>query len=326
MLFLANFNRRPTRQVEISSAQEGCSSLLKKILDATENFNDKFVIGRGAHGTVYKASFAPDELYAVKKLAFAGQERGNTSMVSEIQTIGKIRHRNLVKLEDFWLRKNYGLILYRYMPNGSLHDVLHEMNPLPALEWNARYKIAVGTAQGLAYLHYDCDPPIVHRDIKPKNILLDSDMEPHISDFGIAKLLDQSSASSESISVAGTIGYIAPENAFTTLKSKEFDVYSYGVVLLELITRKQALDPFFMEDSNIVEWVRSVWNETEDVGRIADPSLLEEFIGTSILEEVIDVLLVALECTDKKPSKRPTMRDVVNQLVAAHAPMRSKSK
>ena len=130
-------------------------------------------------------------------------------MVREIETIGSVRHRNLVKLEDFWLRKDYGLILYPYMENGSLHDVLHESHPRLPLKWEVRYRIALGAAQGLMYLHFDCDPPIIHRDIKPMNILLDSDMEPHISDFGIAKLLDES-VSSTQVGVQGTIGYIAP--------------------------------------------------------------------------------------------------------------------
>ncbi|KAJ1428443.1 Serine/threonine-protein kinase, active site [Sesbania bispinosa] len=164
------------------------------------------------------------------------------------------------------------------MPNGSLHDVLHEKNPPPSLEWSVRYKIAVGIAHGLAYLHYDCDPPIVHRDIKPKNILLDSDMEPHIADFGIAKLLDQSSTSNPSISVPGTIGYIAPENAYATANSRESDVYSYGVVLLELITRKKATDSSFMEG---------------------------EFLDTHIMEKVTKVLMVALDVLSKIHARDP---------------------
>jgi hypothetical protein len=204
--------RRPKWDVE-TTAQGGPSSLLNKLMEATANLNDGYIIGRGAHGTVYKASLGPNEVFAVKKLAFARNKGGSQSMAREIQTVGKVRHRNLVKLEDFWLRKDYGLIMYRYMQNGSLHDILHEMNPPKTLEWGVRYKIAVGTAHGLEYLHYDSDPPIVHRDIKPKNILLDSEMEPHIADFGIAKLLDQSSASSLSITVAGTTGYIAPGNS-----------------------------------------------------------------------------------------------------------------
>lgn len=245
-------------------------------------------------------------------------------MKREIQTIGKIRHRNLVRLEDFWLRKDCGIIMYRYMENGSLRDVLHSITPPPTLEWNVRYKIALGAAHALAYLHYDCDPPIVHRDIKPENILLDSEMEPHISDFGIAKLLDKSPASTTSISVVGTIGYIAPENAFTTAKSKESDVYSYGVVLLELITRKKALDPSYKERTDIVGWVTSVWSDTEEINDIVDLSLMEEMLVSSIRDQVIDVLLVALRCTEKKPRNRPNMRDVVRQLVDASVPMTSK--
>lgn len=179
-------------------------------MEATQNLNDKYVIGRGAHGIVYKAILGPGKAYAVKKLVFVGIKDGSTSMVREIQTIGKVRHRNLVKLEDFWLRKDYGLILYNYMENGSLHDILHETNPPVTLEWSVRYRIALGTAQGLSYLHFDCDPAIVHRDIKPMNILLDSDLEPHISDFGIAKLLDQSATISPSNTLQGTVGYMAP--------------------------------------------------------------------------------------------------------------------
>ncbi|CAK7323715.1 unnamed protein product [Dovyalis caffra] len=315
--------KRCKQDAEIAS-QDGPSSLLNKVIEATDNLNDRHIIGRGTHGTVYKASLDGEKIFAVKKIVFTGHQGGNKSMVREIQTIGNIRHRNLLKLEEFWLQKDFGLILYAYMQNGSLYDVLHGIRA-PLLEWKMRYKIAIGTAHGLEYIHYDCDPPILHRDIKPQNILLDSDMEPHISDFGIAKLLDQSSASSQSVFVAGTIGYIAPENAFTTVESKESDVYSYGVVLLELITRKKASDPSFTEGTAIVGWVRSVWNSTEDINSIADPSLGEEVSNSNtIRDQVIDVLLVALRCTEEERSKRPTMRDVVRQLVKANDRRRSK--
>ncbi|KAL6996154.1 hypothetical protein U1Q18_006292 [Sarracenia purpurea var. burkii] len=315
--------RKPREEDNISAEKGAFTKLINKIMEVTDNLNERNVIGRGAHGTVYKASM-PDKVYAVKKLVFAGLKGGSTSMVQELQTVGKVRHRNLIRLEDFWLRKDYGLILYDYMPNGSLHDVLHDLKPPPTLDWNFRYKIALGIAQGLAYLHHDCDPAIVHRDIKPMNILLDSDMEPHISDFGIAKLLDHSSASTPSSMVPGTIGYIAPENAFTTRKSKESDVYSYGVVLLELITRKKVLDPSFSEEMDIVGWVRSAWNNTEEIEMIVDPSLMDEFLDSSVMEQVIDVLIVALRCTEHEPSKRPTMREVVKRLVDANASIRNK--
>ncbi|KAK1362728.1 Protein kinase domain-containing protein [Heracleum sosnowskyi] len=306
--------RRNLEQEAGISAEEGASSLLQKVMEATENLNEKYIIGSGAHGTVYKVLLDPEKVYAVKKLMFTGMSEGHMSMVREIQTIGKVKHRNLVKLEQFWLRKDYGLILYNYMQNGSLYDVLHVRRPPAVLEWNTRYQIALGTAHGLAYLHFDTDPAIVHRDIKPMNILLDFDMEPHISDFGIAKILDQSSASVASTTVQGTIGYIAPENAFTTTKSKESDVYSYGVVLLELLTRKKALDPSFPEGQDIVSWVASRWSNTEEIIGIIDPSLLNEVINSGIKEQVTGVLLVALRCTEKEASKRLSMREVVKQL------------
>nr|XP_027121461.1 receptor-like protein kinase [Coffea arabica] len=315
------------------AAEGGASSLLNEIMEATENLSGKYVIGRGAHGTVYKASLGSGRVYAVKKVASAGSRGGSKSMIREIQTIGAVRHRNLVKLEEFWFRKDYGLILYNYMKNGSLHDVLHERNPPLQLEWSIRYKIALGTAQGLSYLHFDCDPAIVHRDIKPMNILLDSEWEPHISDFGLAKLLDEQQAASMSCSaVIGTVGYIAPENAFTTTKSKESDVYSYGVVLLELITRKKPLlDPSrsFNDgegEEDLVSWVRSVWNEAEEIKDAVDPGLLDEFIDSSVMEQATNVLLVALRCTAKEPSKRPSMRDVVKQLTDAYPISTSSSR
>lgn len=315
LVYVIAFGRKSKQQQQVHiDAHGGSSSLLNKVMEATSNLSDRYIIGRGAHGVVYKALVDQDKAFAVKKLAFAASKGKNLSMVREIRTLGQIRHRNLVKLENFWLRKDYGLILYTYMPNGSLYDVLHEKKPPPSLEWNVRYKIAVGIAHGLAYLHYDCDPPIVHRDIKPNNILLDSDMEPHIADFGIAKLLDQSSTSIPSLSVLGTIGYIAPENAYTTASTRECDVYSYGVVLLELITRKKVADHSFMEGTDLVGWVRSVWTETGEINQIVDSSLVDEFLDTNIMENVTKVLMVALRCTEQDPHKRSTMTDVTKQL------------
>nr|XP_048319297.1 receptor-like protein kinase isoform X2 [Ziziphus jujuba var. spinosa] len=309
--------RRKPKQQSLSFGKKESNSLLKKVLEATEHLSDQYIIGKGAHGTVYKAFVGPGENYAVKKVVYGGSEGGRLSICREIETIGKIRHRNLVKLEEFWSRIDHGLILYRYMQNGSLHDVLHETSPPITLKWSIRYNIAVGTANGLAYLHFDCDPAILHRDIKPTNILLDSEMEPYIADFGIAKFLDQSSASTSSTSVVGTLGYIAPENAFTTKRSQESDVYSYGVVLLELITRKKALDPLFREETDIVGWVRSIWSNGEEIDKIVDPSILDEQPDSHVMEQVVCVLQVALRCTEKEPRKRPTMREVVKLLVDA---------
>nr|KYP56764.1 Receptor-like protein kinase [Cajanus cajan] len=293
------FGSKAKQQMHVSD-EEGSSSLLNTVMEATANLNDRYIIGRGAHGVVYKASVGPDKAFAVKNIEFAASKIKKLSMVKEIQTLERVRHRNLLKLEGFWFGKDNGLILYSYMPNGSLHDVLHERTPPMTLEWNVRYKIAVGIAHGLAYLHHDCDPSIVHRDIKPTNILLNSDMEPHIADFGIAKLLDQPSASNPSICVPGTIGYAAPDFVNS---QRESDVYSYGVVLLELITRKKAADPSYTEGTNVVDWVRSMWMETGEVNEIVDASLAKEFTDTHMMEEVTKVLMVALRCAEKDPHK-----------------------
>jgi len=236
-------------------------------------------------------------------------------MIREIQTVGKVRHRNLVKLLEFWVRKKCGFILYEYMPNGSLDDVLHEMKPPPLLGWDVRYRIAIGMAHGLSYLHHDCRPAIIHRDIKPRNILLDSDMEPRISDFGIARLLDMRSLSSNT-SVHGTFGYMAPERRLGGRASEKMDVYSYGVVVLELITRKKAsMDLSFAEGMDIVSWVKC--HAAEDyVNSVVDEGLQDELIESQAKSEIMGTIRIALQCTVAKAEERPSMRQVVQMLRA----------
>ncbi|KAI4333524.1 hypothetical protein L6164_018316 [Bauhinia variegata] len=316
LVYVILFVRRSKQDLEMLPNQVS-SSLLDKVMKATDNLDDQHIVGRGAHGVVYKAVVGPDDVLAVKKLEFAGDLGPSLSMTREIETIGRIRHRNLVRFRDFWLKGDYGLISYNYMQSGSLYDILHEMYPPPPLEWRVRYKIALGISHGLAYLHYDCDPVILHQDIKPQNILLDSDMEPHIADFGIAKLLEQSSTSTLTTLIPGTVGYIAPESAFTPFRSRKADVYSYGVVLLEIITRKKVLDSSFLEGTDIVGWVQSVWERTGEIDRIVDSSFAEEFSNAEVKKQATQVLLVALSCAEKDPNMRPTMRDVIKLLLKA---------
>ncbi|KAJ9178893.1 hypothetical protein P3X46_010739 [Hevea brasiliensis] len=289
-VFLFCRRRKQHEQLGRESMQED-KSHVNQIVEATENLNDRYIVGRGAHGAVFMAELSPANVFAVKKLVFSDQEDGNRSMIREIQTIEKIRHRNLVKVEHFWFRKDYGLILYRYMENGNLHDVLYATNPPRKLECSVRCKIAVGTAHGLAYLHYDCDPPILHRDIKPQNILLDTEMEPHISDFCIAKISH---------------------------------LQHLCRWLVHLVTLHQPADSSFMEEIDIVGWVRSIWSETQDITAILDSRLMEETLDSSTAEQIVGVLLIALKCTGKKPSSRPTVRDVVKQLLDVKSPKRSR--
>ncbi|KAH9326281.1 hypothetical protein KI387_006459 [Taxus chinensis] len=192
------------------------------------------------------------------------------------------------------------------MSNGILNDVLHEMISPTVLGWDTRFKIAIGTAHGLSYLHNDCTPRIIHRDIKPGNILLDSEMEPHISDFGIVQLTDRSlTVDSCSSLVMGTLGYIAPERAHTARMRKKMDVYSYGVVLLELITRKKALDSSFSEGIDIVSWVKSC-NEGEDV--VIDEGLGDDATEPAIKKEILGMIRITRKCTEANPEDRPSMR------------------
>ncbi|CAF2064988.1 unnamed protein product [Brassica napus] len=307
-------NKTEDAHVLDDEEEEGLSLLLNKVLAATDNLDDKYIIGRGAHGVVYKASLGPGDEYAVKKLIFAAEHvHTNQNMKREIETIGLVRHRNLVRLERFWITKENGLLLYKYMPNGSLHDVLHRGGGT-RLDWSARFNVALGIAHGLAYLHHDCYPPIIHRDIKPENILMDSEMEPHIGDFGLARILDDSAISTSTIT--GTTGYIAPENAYRTVRGKESDVYSYGVVLLELVTGKRAVDRSLPEETDLVSWVRSVLSSYEDdtVGPVVDPTLVDELMDAKLREQAILLTDLALQCTDKRPGNRPSMRNVVKEL------------
>lgn len=178
------------------------------LVEATKRFHESYVIGKGACGTVYKAVMKSGETIAVKKLA-SNREGNNieNSFRAEISTLGRIRHRNIVKLYGFCYHQGSNLLLYEYMERGSLGELLH--GSATTLEWSTRFMIALGAAEGLAYLHHDCKPKIIHRDIKSNNILLDENFEAHVGDFGLAKVIDMPQSKSMS-AVAGSYGYIAP--------------------------------------------------------------------------------------------------------------------
>eukprot|EP01018_Ginkgo_biloba_P008867 Gb_20231 [translate_table: standard] len=229
--------------------------VLKEIFEAVGDLTGDSVIGEGSHGIVFKLEMPSGKIYAVKKLTFGFM---NTNFTLEVETLGSVRHRNLVKIVGFWACQTWGLIIYEYMSNGNLYQLLHEINPPPVLNWEVRYRIALGIAHGLAYLHHDSVPQIIPRDIKSTNILMNSDLEPHIADFCLAKPIH--SAADKDLNswyaVVGTLGYIAPENGYSTRVDEKSDVYSYGVVLLEVLTRKKAVDSRFEEGEEIVSWVK----------------------------------------------------------------------
>ncbi|CAJ1929107.1 unnamed protein product [Sphenostylis stenocarpa] len=296
--------------------------------DILSNLTRENVIGAGSSGRVYRVRLKTGQTVAVKKL-FSGAQKPDTELVfrAEIETLGRIRHANIVKLLFSCSGDEFRVLVYEYMENGSLGDVLHGEDRCGELmEWSRRFAIAVGAAQGLAYLHHDCVPAIVHRDVKSNNILLDHEFLPRVADFGLAKTLQRETTQAAAMSrVAGSYGYIAPEYAYTMKVTEKSDVYSFGVVLMELITGKRPNDSSFGENRDLVKWItETVLSPSPERGsgnmgegkdyimtKIVDPRLNPV---TCDYDEVEKVLNVALLCTSAFPINRPSMRRVVELL------------
>ncbi|KAL3676987.1 hypothetical protein R1sor_026935 [Riccia sorocarpa] len=229
----------------------------------------------------------------------------------EIETFRKVRHRNLVRLIGFCKWENLKFLVLKFLNNGSLYHVLHEANGL--LDWDSMYRVAVGTALGLEYLHCDCVPPIIYRDVKSANILLDDNLKPHITDFGTAKFQDVSKSNSTS-ALVGTYGYIAPENGLSLQVNKKVGGYAFGVVLLELMTGRYILDLEFSEGMNLVRWVETnIKTEQDLLSKVLDSRLLE-LNESHIVQEMVLVMKVAVFCVNTLPAERPTMREVMTML------------
>ncbi|XP_073312958.1 uncharacterized protein [Primulina huaijiensis] len=281
------------------------------------------VIGVGASGKVYKAVLQNGETVAIKKL-WGRQNKDGTGFgvvssdkgefEAEVETLGQIRHKNIVRLWCCCNAANCKLLVYEYMPNGSLGDLLHS-NEHRLLDWPMRFKIALDSAEGLSYLHNDCVPPIVHRDVKSNNILLDEDFGAKLSDFGVAKFVKAVSRGVESMSViAGSCGYIAPEYAYTLHVNEKSDIYSFGIVILELVTGRRPIDREFGE-KDLPAWICAILDR-KGVEHVLDPNLDSRF-----KEHICKVLDIGLLCIRSLPNNRPSMRRVVNMLQESSACM-----
>ncbi|CAE5958736.1 unnamed protein product [Arabidopsis arenosa] len=286
-----------------------------------ESLDEDNVIGAGASGKVYKVVLTNGETVAVKRLwtgsvketGDCDPEKGNKPGVqdeafeAEVETLGKIRHKNIVKLWCCCSTRDCKLLVYEYMPNGSLGDLLHSSKG-GMLGWQTRFKIILDAAEGLSYLHHDCVPPIVHRDIKSNNILIDGDYGARVADFGVAKAVDLTGKAPKSMSViAGSCGYIAPEYAYTLRVNEKSDIYSFGVVILEIVTRKRPVDPELGE-KDLVKWVCTTLDQ-KGIDHVIDPKL-----DSCFKDEISKILNVGLLCTSPLPINRPSMRRVVKML------------
>ncbi|KAL2505585.1 Leucine-rich repeat transmembrane protein kinase family protein [Abeliophyllum distichum] len=282
-----------------------------------ESMLDKNIVGYGGSGTVYKIVLKNREVVAVKKLwsqkgkdsASEDQLTLDKELKTEVETLGSVRHNNIVKLYSYFSNVDCSLLVYEYMPNGNLWDALHGGKIL--LNWPARHKIALGIAQGLEYLHHDLVTPIIHRDIKSTNILLDVNYQPKVADFGIAKVLQARGSKDSTMTViVGTYGYLAPEYAYSSKATTKCDVYSFGVVLMELITGKKPVEAEYGENKNIINWISSKVETKEGA-----MDVLDERVSESFKEEMIKVLRIAIRCTCRTPTLRPTMNKVVQFLI-----------
>lgn len=279
-----------------------------EIIEKLESLDEEDVVGSGGFGTVYRMVMNDCGTFAVKRIDRT-REGSDKVFERELEILGSIKHINLVNLRGYCRLPTSKLLIYDYLAMGSLDDFLHEHEQEDrSLNWNARLRIALGSARGLAYLHHDCSPRIVHRDIKSSNILLDENLEPHVSDFGLAKLLVDEDGHVTTV-VAGTFGYLAPEYLQSGRATEKSDVYSFGVLLLELVTGKRPTDPSFVKRGlNVVGWMNTLLKEN----RLED--VLDRRCTDAEADSVEAVLDVAARCTDASPDDRPTMNQVLQML------------
>ncbi|MQL72894.1 hypothetical protein Taro_005264 [Colocasia esculenta] len=326
LILLYVYSRKCVRRSAVQSSERrevtvfvdiGVPLTYENVVRATGGFNGSNCIGSGGFGATYKAEIAPGVLVAIKRLA-VGRFQGLQQFHAEIKTLGRWHHPNLVTLIGYHISEAETFLIYNYLPGGNLEKFIKERSKR-AVDWRMFHKIALNVAQALAYLHDQCQPRILHRDVKPSNILLDNELNAYLSDFGLARLLGNSETH-VTTGVAGTFGYVAPEYAMTCRVSDKADVYSYGVVLLELISDKKALDPSFSQYGNgfnIVAWAMMLLRQGQ-----AREFFIEGLWDVAPHDDLVDTLHLAVKCTDDSLSIRPTMKQVVHRLKQLRPPRR----
>ncbi|KAI8030558.1 LRR receptor kinase SERK2 [Camellia lanceoleosa] len=279
---------------------------------ATDNFNEKNVLGKGGFGKVYKGVLSDNTKVAVKRLNDYESPGGDAAFQREVEMISVAVHRNLLRLIGFCSTPTERLLVYPFMQNLSVASRLRELKPgEPVLDWPTRKRVALGTARGLEYLHEHCNPKIIHRDVKAANVLLDEDFEAVVGDFGLAKLVDVRKTN-VTTQVRGTMGHIAPEYLSTGKSSERTDVFGYGIMLLELVTGQRAIDFSRLEEEDdvlLLDHVKKLEREKR-LDAIVDRNLNK----SCNIEEVEMMIQVALLCTQSSPEDRPTMSEVVRML------------
>ncbi|XP_058072823.1 cysteine-rich receptor-like protein kinase 34 isoform X2 [Magnolia sinica] len=271
---------------------------------ATDNFSDANKLGQGGFGSVYKGMLLNGQEVAVKRLARKSRQ-GVEELKNELVLVAKLQHRNLVKLLGCCVEEEERILVYEYVPNTSLNNFLFDPVKRLILNWDRRYKIISGIARGLLYLHEDSRLRIIHRDLKASNILLDGDMNPKISDFGLAKLFGVDQTQGNTNRIAGTYGYMAPEYAKHGKFSTRSDVFSFGVLVLEIVSGRKN-SAFHDRGTNLVSHAWKLWNEGSTM-RLVDQTLGE----VHPVGEVLRCIHMGLLCVQEDATKRPTMSMVL---------------
>lgn len=288
---------------------------LREMEDATCSFSDANLLGKGGFGRVYHGTLQSGEVVAIKKMEMPAfkEAEGEREFRVEVDILSRLDHPNLVSLIGYCADGKHRFLVYEYMHKGNLQDHLNGIGEAK-MDWERRLKVALGAAKGLAYLHSSsaAGMPIVHRDFKSTNILLDSNLDAKISDFGLAKFMPEGQESHVTARVLGTFGYFDPEYTSTGKLSLQSDVYAFGVVLLELLTGRRAVDlnqgP---NDQNLVVQVRHILNDRKKLRKVIDPEMSR---NSYTMESIAIFANLASRCVRTESSERPTMAECVREL------------
>ncbi|KAM6548772.1 hypothetical protein CsatB_020448 [Cannabis sativa] len=298
----------------------------KQLHSATSGFSKSNVVGHGGFGLVYRGVLSDGRKVAIKLMDQAGKQ-GEEEFKMEVELLSRLRSPYLLTLVGYCSHSNHKVLVYEFMPNGGLQEHLYPVSgsnaPSLNLDWETRLRIAIEAAKGLEYLHEHVSPPVIHRDFKSSNILLDKSLHAKVSDFGLAKIGSDKAGGHVSTRVLGTQGYVAPEYALTGHLTTKSDVYSYGVVLLELLTGRVPVDMKRPSGEGVlVTWALPRLTDREKVVQIMDPALE----GQYSMKEVIQVAAIAAMCVQPEADYRPLMADVVQSLVPLVKANKSSSK
>ncbi|KAL6507010.1 hypothetical protein OROHE_022145 [Orobanche hederae] len=280
------------------------------LVAATKNFDEANILGEGGSGRVYKAHFNDRFHAAVKRIYAGGGQEAEREFQNEVELLSKIQHQNVVSLLGYCIHLEARFLVYELMENKSLEFHLHGPSHRSRLTWHMRMRIALDVARGLEYLHERCNPPVIHRDLKSSNILLDSDLNAKLSDFGLA--ISGGNSNKANIKLSGTLGYVAPEYLLDGKLTDKSDVYAFGVVLLELLMGRRPVERLSeAQCQSIVTWAMPQLTDRLKLPNIIDPAIR----NTMDLKHLYQVAAIAVLCVQPEPSYRPLITDVLHSFI-----------